>query len=277
MKSKKNLSLFTPENHIACLLGYAALITEIVVSGYYTELDIFFFLTRFGIFTLYYAAIEKQYFDALGYVGLILVILSVYGIRKEYQKLQTQKFSTLSVLEKTNIKEPGKPTLSDCSILPKYARPECASDNKELQKTYNTDLKEYNFQIKNSENQIKTIDVSLDFFEVQPLLIYCILVISITYISVLGVKSPEIKEVKIVKVETLDARDENKSLPNLEKVKRIETRNKLEKVSQEKLCREYGISLSEFKRLRAKQTQKVEPVIEPFRNLKLVKKEGKIA
>ena len=63
----------------------------------------------------------------------------------------------------------------------------------------------------------------------------------------------------------------------MEKVKRIETRNKLEKVSQEKLCREYGISLSEFKRLRAKQTQKVEPVIEPFRNLKLVEKEGKIA
>ena len=72
---------------------------------------------------------------------------------------------------------------------------DCSKDNKELQKTYNEDLKEYNFQIKNSENQIKTIDVSLDFFEVQPLLIYCILVIAITYISVLGVKSPEIKEV----------------------------------------------------------------------------------
>lgn len=266
MKSKKNLSIFTPENHIACLLGYAALITEIVVSGYYTDLDIFFFLTRFGIFTLYYAAIEKHYFDALGYVGLILVILSVYGIRKEYQKLQAQKFSKLSVLEKTNIKEPSKPKLSDCNILPKYARPECSKDNKELQKTYNEDLKEYNFQIKNSENQIKTIDVSLDFFEVQPLLIYCFLICAITYISVLGVKSPEIKGLKIAKIETLDVRDENKSLTNLEKVKRIETRNKLEKVSQEKLCKEYGISLSEFKRLRAKQTQKVELVVEPNKN-----------
>ena len=265
MKSKKNLSLFTPENHIACLLGYAALITEIVVSGYYTELDVFFFLTRLGIFTLYYAAIEKQYFDALSYVGLILVILSVYGIRKEYQKLQTEKFSTLSVLEKTNIKEPGKPSLTDCNTIPKYARLECSKDNKELQNTYNEDLKEYNFQIKNSENQIKTIDVSLDFFEVQPLLIYCFLIMAITYISVLGVKSPEIKELKTVKIETLDV-NENKNLPNLEKVKRIETRNKLEKVSQEKLCREYGISLSEFKRLRAKQTQKVEPVLEPNKN-----------
>ena len=266
MKSKKNLRLFTPENHFACFLGYAALILEIVISGYYTEIDGFFLMTRLGIFFLYYAAIEKQYLHTLSFVGLILVILSIYGIRKEFQKLQTEKFSKLSILEKTNIKEPGKPTLSDCNTLPKYARPECVQGNKELQKTYNEDLKDYNFQIKNSENQIKTIDVSLDFFEVQPLLIYCFLIMAITYISVLGVKSPEIKEVKIAKIETLDERDEKKTLSNLEKVSIIESRNKLEKVSQSLLCKEYGISLSEFKRLRAKRTQKVGLALEPNRN-----------
>ena len=263
MKSKKNLRLFTPENHFACFLGYAALILEIVISGYYTEIDGFFLMTRLGIFFLYYAAIEKQYLHTLSFVGLILVTLSIYGIRKEFQKLQTEKFSKLSILEKTNIVKPGKPTLSNCEILPKYARPECTKENQNLQKDFNSSLKDYNFQIKNSENQIKEIDVSLDFYELQPLLIYCFLVIAVTYISVMGVRSPErIVEIK----ETLDERDEKKTLSNLEKVSIIESRNKLEKVSQSLLCKEYGISLSEFKRLRAKRTQKVGLALEPNRN-----------
>ncbi len=263
MKSKKNLRLFTPENHFACFLGYAALILEIVISGYYTEIDGFFLMTRIGIFFLYYAAIEKQYLHTLSFVGLILVILSIYGIRKEFQKLQTEKFSKLSILEKTNIVKPGKPTLSNCEILPKYARPECTKENQNLQKDFNSSLKEYNFQIKNSENQIKEIDVSLDFYELQPLLIYCFLVITVTYISVMGVRSPErIVEIK----ETLDERDEKKTLSNLEKVSIIESRNKLEKVSQSLLCKEYGISLSEFKRLRAKLNPKASLALEPNRN-----------
>ena len=263
MKSKKNLRLFTPENHFACFLGYAALILEIVISGYYTEIDGFFLMTRLGIFFLYYAAIEKQYLHTLSFVGLILVTLSIYGIRKEFQKLQTEKFSKLSILEKTNIVKPGKPTLSNCEILPKYARPECTKENQNLQKDFNSSLKDYNFQIKNSENQIKEIDVSLDFYELQPLLIYCFLVIAVTYISVMGVRSPErIVEIK----ETLDERDEKKTLSNLEKVSIIESRNKLEKVSQSLLCKEYGISLSEFKRLRAKLNPKASLALEPNRN-----------
>ena len=250
----------TKKNHRACLVYYTALLLEIVVSGYYTELDSFFFATRVGIILVSVAAIEIGYNEVLKYVGVIIVILSASGVRKEYAKIEKEKFETSSKLEVTKIKEPLKPVISDCSIQPKYARPDCLKDNKELQLTYSKELREFNQSIKKSENKIKTLDTSLTFYDCQPILIYVILIGGISALSVIGVKKPEI-EVKPKKLESVVT-----GFTNIEKVKLIEKRNKAEKISQEKLCKDYGISLSEFKRLRAKLKPKDEPV---YKNLGL--------
>lgn len=244
----------TKKNHSACLVGYAALILEIIVSGYYCKTDSFFIATRVGIFIVYVAIVEKFYVDVLKWVGVIIIILSVSGVRNQYETLEKEKFEKSSKLEVTKVKPPVKPVLPDCSIQPKYARPECAKDVKLLQDTYSKSLAQYNFLILNSEKNIKSLDTSLDFYELQPILIYCVLICGITILSVIGVKKPE-NETKPKKSES-----SNLALSNLEKVKLIESRNEKEKISQKLLCEEYGISLSQFKKIRAKDKPKVEPI-----------------
>lgn len=251
----------TKKNHSACIVGYTALFLEMVVSGFYTNLDGFFFATRLGILAVYVAACEKLYTDVLKWVGVIIVILSVSGIRKEYGKIEKEKFEKNSKLEQTKIEKPPEPKLEDCSLQPKYARPDCAKDNKDLQLTYDKNLARYNSKIEKSENSVKNLKTDLDFYDCQPILIYCVLIGGITMLSVIGVKNPNIE------VKTKKAENSNLVLTNLEKVKLIESRNKKEKIPQKLLCEDYGISLSEFKRLRAKGKPKIEPSEKNFPGL----------
>lgn len=250
----------TRKNHSACLVGYAALFLEIIVSSYFCKLDSFFFVTRLGVALVYFTAVEKLYIDLLKWVSVIIITLSVSSVVDQLQKISASKFEKGSQLETTKIKSPDKPKLEDCSLQPKYARPECARDNKELQDKYSKALEKYNKKIETSETNVKNLDTSLDFLDIQPVLIYCILIGGITILSVLGVKRPE--ETSVKKSDT-----SNLALPNIEKVKLIESRNEKEKISQAKLCEEYGISLSEFKRLRAKDKPKLEPKEKTFPGL----------
>lgn len=248
------------KNHYNAIAFYSILFFEIVVSGYFCKLDGFFFLTRIGIYLISFAVIEIGYLHVLKWVGLILVILSFSGIREKWQALEKEKFEKNSSLEETKIKSPEKPIPEKCEILAKWARVDCVKGNQGLQLTFQEERREYNKKISKVENKIKNLDTSLDFYDTQPILIYCILMCALTWLSVISAKKPEVeKEVKTKK--------EN-GLSNLEKVKLIEKRNEQEKISQGLLCKEYGISLSEFKRIRAKD----KPKIEPLTNLRILGK-----
>jgi hypothetical protein len=233
------------------LVIYSTLGLETVVSGYFTEIDNFFFLTRFFLFLILFSDIEINFLKPVKFLGFIFVILSLSGIFNKYKSLEKEKFDEIASKEEIKILPPTKPILQNCENLYKYERGTCEKGNKELVLLFREDMNKYNDSLRERKDFLKQ-EISLTFYESLPVFFYALLISSIALFSMTCVNVIENKE-------EIKAKEESPSLTNLEKVAIIESRNRLEGLSQTALCLEYGISYSEFKRLRAKNKPKDKP------------------
>lgn len=249
------------KKHKNFLAFYACLLLENIISGFFSEIDIFFLATRLTILLVGIAAVEINFSHVLFWLSIVLLAFSASSMRSLWTNLESEKLAKHIQLEETKIEKPEKPTLPDCKLVPKYERQACNKDNAILQVNYSNALNAYNEKVSESEKNIKTFSTDLTFYESQPVLIYAFLLCVVTGMTIASTTKPKEKITKTEKAES----EKLLVLTKEEKVKLIESRNRTEKISQKVLCEQYGISLSDFKRSRAK----FEPKTEPFNNLGL--------
>lgn len=177
--------------------GLILIIFESIVSGVYTPVDLTWIVLRLCVIALYLTCAivdTKDSKNIIAWIPIATITLSMLSVDNKYKSLEADKLKSLKSDYVTSVKAPAIPTKEDCSIQPKYARPECAKGNKDLQDTYDKSLKEYNKSIKQSENKIETAKVELTFQEQIPILIYVFFICGLSFISFVATPRDEIKQ-----------------------------------------------------------------------------------
>lgn len=221
--------------------GLGLIIFESIVSGAYTPIDATWFVLRLGLIVVYIISAfvdRKESINVIQWLPIATIALSLLSVDNKYKSLESDKLKSLKSDYITSVKAPTIPTKEDCSIQPKYARPECAKGNKDLQDKYDASLKEYNKSIKQSENKIETAKVELTFQEQIPIFIYVFFICGLSFISWVATPKDEIKQAV------------NADLPTVKIDKDEIVRRYLGTHSKtiETYCFENGIATSTFKR-----------------------------
>ena len=218
---------------------YTAITLEIIVSGYFNEMNLFWWMTRFAILSVIASAIHTKKVLLLRVIPLVFVFLALSGIREKWHSIAQQKLAKQEISHTTKIKEPVKPRLENCEAQPKYARPECLVSNKDLQTTYAKDLKAYNKNIQNSENDIRKIEIELTSYDQQPIWIYVFLSMACIALSIISTyddrKPRQVANTNLPQIKI----DKNEVVKNY-----LDTKGK----TIETYCLENGIATSTFKR-----------------------------
>jgi len=208
---------FATENHNRHLDYYIAAILESIVSGYYTNIDIFWFVTRILVFILIAAGVQLNNRKLLNFIPVIFLVLSIDGIRAKWLNLEMEKENKLKSVITRSIEKPNKPTLPDCLSETKWRKVECDKTSKELQLSYSKQIAHYNnYLITQSEKESK-VDSNLTLYESLPVLIYSLLISACVGASFFSANKEMIIEpvIKETDIDTLIINRLNKGMSNL--------------------------------------------------------------
>lgn len=172
----------------------ACLTVEMGVSGYFTPIDGFWLFTRVGLMFIFISLVIAEQIKTINWLPLALVALSLMSIRAEWQLIEETKKSKKENISHTKIKEPKEPALADCKGLVKRRKDDCDANNKEMQLTYSTDLREYNKEIRQSEKNIQSIEITLDWYDQQPVWIYVFLSCVMSFLTFVSTPDEQKKE-----------------------------------------------------------------------------------
>lgn len=171
--------------HKKQLSYYAAIGLEMIVSGYFNEMNFFWWITRLWIIGVIYSAIETKKTLVLRFAPLIFVFLSLSGIREKWHSIAESKLAKQEKVHTTNIVKPEKPILPNCENETKWRKELCESKSEKLQLAYAGALEKYNSRIQKSENDIRKIEIELSLYDQQPIWIYVFLSMACIALTIL--------------------------------------------------------------------------------------------
>lgn len=169
--------------HEQYLPHYFTILLELIYSGVYSKVDVGRIVCSIGILLIALACIQTGKTRALPWLPLIMLGLIIYGVRDKWHLEVAEKNKVVISKAHTKIKAPKEPTLAKCELEPKWNKPKCNADNKELQDTYDLTLKEYNTKIEGSEIKINRVNSNLTFYEQLPVLIYALISGAIAFVA----------------------------------------------------------------------------------------------
>ena len=161
--------------HKKNLVYYACISLEMLVSGYFNQIDFFWIATRFFIFVIIFSAIHTKKSLVLKFAPLLFVFLSLQGIREKWHSIAAEKLSKQESSYNTKIVKPEKPLLPNCIGETKWRKELCEQKSEKLQLAYSVLLEKYNSRIEKSESEIRKIEIELTAYEQQPIWIYVLL------------------------------------------------------------------------------------------------------
>lgn len=196
--------------HKKNLVYYACISLEMLVSGYFNQIDFFWIATRVFIFLIIFSAIHTKKSLVLKFAPLLFVFLSLQGIREKWHSIAAEKLSKQESSYLTKVVKPEKPTLPDCSKETKWRKELCEQKSEKLQLAYSRSLDKYNSQVQNSESEIRKIEIELDAYDQQPIWIYVLL--SMACIGLTIISSIEEREIIVEVKKEIDTEIESKDL-----------------------------------------------------------------
>lgn len=187
---------------------YAAIGLEMIVSGYFNEMNFFWWVTRLGLIGVIYSAIETKKTLVLRFAPLIFVFLSLSGIREKWHSIAESKLAKQEKVYATNIVKPDKPVLPNCSEETKWRKELCETKSEKLQLAYASALEKYNSRIQKNENDIKKIEIELSLYDQQPIWIYVFLSMACIGLTILTTFEDKKAEKQIEKFNEIEQKDE---------------------------------------------------------------------
>lgn len=187
---------------------YAAIGLEMIVSGYFNEMNFFWWITRLGLIGVIYSAIETKKTLVLRFAPLIFVFLSLSGIREKWHSIAESKLAKQEKVHTTNIVKPEKPILPNCENETKWRKELCESKSEKLQLAYSSALEKYNSRVQKSENDIRKIEIELSLYDQQPIWVYVFLSMACIGLTILTTFEEKKIEKQIEKVNEIEQKDE---------------------------------------------------------------------
>lgn len=187
---------------------YAAIGLEMIVSGYFNEMNFFWWITRIGLIGVIYSAIETKKTLVLRFAPLIFIFLSLSGIREKWHSIAESKLAKQEKVHTTNIVKPEKPVLPKCENETKWRKELCESKSEKLQLAYANALEKYNSRIQKSENDIRKIEIELSLYDQQPIWIYVFLSMACIGLTILTTFEEKKVEKQIKESSEIEQKDE---------------------------------------------------------------------